>query len=370
MSRKPVGLSLVSMMMLSMLASPVVGEWESDSWLSNVIGPERLALGDEFGCHGYEGLDIVEEPWTIAACRDYLSGLTEASRWGATPISFGLNGIDLDEGTNAALLDAKFEIVGDGPPGYSDGLAYFESNGGTLEKSVANRSLLESPEQHSLISIEWMARMHDLKVREDGELISWLEQQEVWLTTWGEWHHHRISGSKIVTSNNGSTVIASLEPSTSWNVPGTLELHFDERVMEVVHSNGSDFPVIDSGERHLRVGWREIMGGVVLTLEPGTSVIIELDGGAPSIQSMPQATFNGLNHAVTIVGHHTTNLFHWSSDFQNSDLRFTWLIERPSTEDVGWLLPVLAASTLLAVPITVRHLVNRDEIPTITPMSE
>ncbi len=370
MTRKPVGLSLIAIVMLPMLAPPVAGEWETDSWLSNVIGPERLALGDEFGCHGFEGLSIAEEPWTIAACRDYLSGLTEASRWGAAPISFGLNGIQLDEVTNSALLDAKFEIVGDGSAGDSFGLTYFESNGGTLELNLANRSLLESPEQHSLISIEWMARMHDLKVREDGVLISWLEQQKVWFTTWGEWHHHRISGSRIGYSSVGDSITTTLEPSTTWNVPGTIELHFDESVMRVVDSTDTDFPLIESGERHLRVGWREIQDGVILTMDPGTSLTIELDGEPETVEASHLPTFNGLQHSVTVVGHHTTNLFHWSSDFQDSELRFTWLIERPSAEDVGWLLPVLAASILLAVPIAVQHLVSRDEMASITPMSE
>ncbi len=58
------------MLMVALLASAtttpsVVGEWEDDSWLSNIIGPERLANGDEFGCHGYEGVITTEEHWVI-----------------------------------------------------------------------------------------------------------------------------------------------------------------------------------------------------------------------------------------------------------------------------------------------------------------
>ena len=54
------------MLMVALLASAttapsVVGEWEDDSWLSNIIGPERIANGDEFGCHGYEGVLTTEE---------------------------------------------------------------------------------------------------------------------------------------------------------------------------------------------------------------------------------------------------------------------------------------------------------------------
>ena len=41
-----------------MTSPAVVAEWEDDNWLRNIIGPERLELGDEFGCHGFEGVDV------------------------------------------------------------------------------------------------------------------------------------------------------------------------------------------------------------------------------------------------------------------------------------------------------------------------
>ena len=71
-------------------------------------------------------------------------------------------------------------------------------------------------------------------------------------------------------------------------------------------------------------------------------------------------TFNDLHHAVTIVGHHTTNLFQWSSDFQDSELTFTWLIERPSEEPINWALPVIALGVLAAVPIAIWKIVEMD----------
>jgi hypothetical protein len=76
----------------------------------------------------------------------------------------------------------------------------------------------------------------------------------------------------------------------------------------------------------------------------------------------PLTTFNGLHHAVTVTGHHTTNLFHWSSDFVDSQLVFTWLIERPAEIEMNWPLLVIAASVLVAAPVTIRWLVNRDRM--------
>ena len=70
--------------------SPVVtAEWESDGWIKNLIGPDRLSMGDEFGCHGFENKDINENPYLIEDCKNYLLSNTNASRWGMNPISFG-----------------------------------------------------------------------------------------------------------------------------------------------------------------------------------------------------------------------------------------------------------------------------------------
>jgi hypothetical protein len=166
----------------------------------------------------------------------------------------------------------------------------------------------------------------------------------------------------------GSTIIASLNDTESWSVPGSIMLGFDESILSVKDSS-LPFPNLDSGLRHLQVGWRPLPGGIILTLSPGQLVTIELSDEIDALIETPLSTFNGLHHSVTVVGHHTTNLFYWSSDFQNSELRFTWLVERPSSEEVGWLIPVLAISVVIAVPIAVRYLVNKDTRYSITPES-
>ena len=355
------GLLMVALLTIATTTPTVAAEWEDDSWLSNIIGPERLAHGDEFGCHGYEGVDTTEELWVIEACRDYIVEFTNASRWGSHPISFGVTDQQLDDITAAALVEAGFEIVGDLLTEVPEGLTAMTRNGGSLEQGIADRELLESIEANTLVSIYWEARKDDLKLREDGEVMSWLEQQDVWFTTWGEWHHHRLSGNEVVVTVEGSTITATLSNQSSWSVPGTVRIQFDTGVRRVTDSSGSDLTAIEVDQRNLLVGWSEMADGMLLTIEPGTTVLIELDGEPNSTLSTPQVTFNGLHHAVTVVGHHTTNLFQWSSDFQESDLVFTWLIERAAEIEMNWALPVIAVAVLIAVPVSINYLVKRDQ---------
>ena len=355
------GLLMVALLTTATTAPTVVAEWEDDSWLSNIIGPERLAHGDEFGCHGYEGIDATEELWVIEACRDYIVEFTNASRWDSHPISFGVPGQQLDDVTAVALVEAGFEIVGDLLTEVPGGLVSMTRNGGSLEQGIADRELLESIEENTLVSIYWEARKDDLKMREDEGVMSWLEQQDVWFTTWGEWYHHRLSGNEVTVTVEGSIITATISNQSSWAVPGTIRLQFDKGVVRVTDTSGSDLTTIEVEQRNLLAGWSETIDGMLLTIEPGTTVTIELDGEPNSILSTPQITFNGLHHAVTVVGHHTTNLFQWSSDFQESNLVFTWLIERPAEIEMNWALPVIAVAVLIAVPVSINYLVKRDQ---------
>jgi hypothetical protein len=360
-NRGIVGLLMVALLTTATTAPTVVAEWEDDSWLSNIIGPERLAHGDEFGCHGYEGIDATEELWVIEACRDYIVEFTNASRWDSHPISFGVPGQQLDDVTAVALVEAGFEIVGDLLTEVPGGLVSMTRNGGSLEQGIADRELLESIEENTLVSIYWEARKDDLKMREDEGVMSWLEQQDVWFTTWGEWYHHRLSGNEVTVTVEGSIITATISNQSSWAVPGTIRLQFDKGVVRVTDTSGSDLTTIEVEQRNLLAGWSETIDGMLLTIEPGTTVTIELDGEPNSILSTPQITFNGLHHAVTVVGHHTTNLFQWSSDFQESNLVFTWLIERPAEIEMNWALPVIAVAVLIAVPVSINYLVKRDQ---------
>mgnify|MGYP001173504814 FL=1 len=355
--------SLIFLMIFPFLASPVAAEWSEDTWLRNVIGPERLENGDEFGCHGYEGVHISVDVWAIEECKDYLMESTVASRWGAAPISFGVPGQTIDQTTTSQLLSSGFKIVGDMLDDAPEGLISVKRNGASLEKGVADTSLIESIDDDSLISIYWRARIDDLRVREDKNVISWLEEQDFWFTTWGEWNLHRLSSINTSLSTDGSTIYSvSGKNDNTWLVPGTSLIQLDTEVSGVFYSNGDSFPVISSESKKLEIGWRSVEGGLLITQYPETSITIQVEETPVSSSIEPAVTFNGLRNAVTIVGHHTTNLFQWSSDFQESSLTFTWLIERPSEEEIDWALPVLAVATLIAVPIAVKRAIESDSI--------
>tara|TARA_B100000700_G_scaffold63207_1_gene69663 strand:+ start:17226 stop:18350 length:1125 start_codon:yes stop_codon:yes gene_type:complete len=350
---------------LPLLAPSVAGEWGTDTWLSSVIAEERLHSGDEFGCHGYEGVDTTDETWVIAACREYLEGQTNSSRWGKNPISFGMDSEVIGSEVGESLKSSGFQIVGDKVKVAPEGLNIAISNGASLEKGVADKDLIDSSEEDSLVSVHWRARIGDLRVREDNDVISWLEEQPVWFTTWGEWHQHRASGNSTSALLDGSTITIDSSSQKigidSWMVPGTVMVEFDSTVVDVKDSLGHSMPLLTGSERKLVVGWRNVDGGIIVTQKPNTTVYVELDNDAEQIETTPMTTFNDLNYSVTIVGHHTTNLFRWTQDFSGTELTFTWLIERPFNDEVGWKLPLFALTMLIAVPISIVYLLRTDQ---------
>ena len=351
---------MLAILLVSTSAPAVAGEWTEDTWLENIIGPERLVNGDEFGCHGYEGVSTLAENWVIEACRDYLMDSTNASRWGSAPISFGISGQSLDDATAEQLPSSGFMIVGDKLSEAPDDLILVTRNGASMEKGVADTSLIESAEADTLVSIYWRARIDDLRVREDKDAIAWLEEQPLWFTTWGEWNLHRIAGQSTVTSIEGSQITSTSQPSSTWSVPGTIRLQFDAEVSSIYDSSGEQYPAIPPDARKLQVGWRQIEGGILLTQAPDSILTIELDSEPDSYHSTSVITFNDHHHAVTVVGHHTTNLFQWTADFVNSELVFTWLIERPAGIEQSWFLPAMALTILIATPVTIRYLIKKD----------
>ena len=144
-------------------------------------------------------------------------------------------------------------------------------------------------------------------------------------------------------------------------VPGTVKLQFESTVLGVTDSQGQNIPLLTGNERKLMVGWRHVEGGIIVTQNPHSTVFVELENDTESIESTPLATFNDFHYSITIVGHHTTNLFRWTQDFSGSELTFTWLIERPSDDVVGWKLPIFAIAMLIAVPLSIGYLLRNDQ---------
>ena len=70
---RPTGVFLLLIFVTPLLTPTVIADWDDDNWLWNLIGPERLEHGDEFACHGYEGVDINEDNSVIAVSYTHLT---------------------------------------------------------------------------------------------------------------------------------------------------------------------------------------------------------------------------------------------------------------------------------------------------------
>ncbi len=358
---RPVGVFLLLIFLTPVLTPTVMADWDDDNWLWNLIGPERLEHGDEFACHGYEGKDINSDNSVIESCKNYLSSHTNSSRWGSEPISFGVPE-SINNDTISSLKESGFLILGDNLETETEDFLVIQRNGGSLEKNVADIDLLESAEKDSLISIYWEARIFDLKVREDKPAIEFLENQDVWYTTWGEWFYHNISSSRILIESSNSTINLELPENhdSSWEVPGSLVIITEAVVSNVEYAEGENFPSLNVDSKSLKEGWRLTEEGIIISISPGDEVVIHLEQNLPFTYS-PLKTFNDLHHSVTVVGHHVKNLHEWASDFYDSPLRFTWLIERPAALEMDWRLPIIAIAVLIATPLTIKWLVARDK---------
>ena len=63
-------------------------------------------------------------------------------------------------------------------------------------KCVNLDEIIELADQGAMVNLQWQAQIADLKVRTNGELVSWLESQNAWYTAWGEaysYEFHRMN---------------------------------------------------------------------------------------------------------------------------------------------------------------------------------
>ena len=105
------GIVMIIIFLIPIFSPVAATEWKSDGWIKNLIGPERLALGDEFGCHGFEETEINKDPWVIESCKDYILSNTNSSRWGNAPISYGLPPGDVSEEISDKLINSGFKTI-------------------------------------------------------------------------------------------------------------------------------------------------------------------------------------------------------------------------------------------------------------------
>ena len=203
-------------------------QYDDDGWLIRLAGPERLALGDEFGCHGMPDVNPLEDPDSVPACLSYLNERIPASKWGENALTFGLPDGSASH-TNSevfsdTLISAGIRVVDDSDFGSNNStFNSFEVNAGSLEKSVASvDAIMSASNDEGIVVLSWIAEMEDLNVRKDGDVVSWIGDQSFWFTTPGEIissKSHAMIG--LINSSNSTVIIEQPETiSGLWATPG------------------------------------------------------------------------------------------------------------------------------------------------------
>jgi len=348
---------------------------DEDAWLTRLAGPERLALGDEFGCHGMPDVSILEDVDSVGACISYVNSLIPASRWGNNTLSFGLP-TDSSQHPNSqelkdSLLSSGIKAVDNTQ--FSENFSNFSSfqvNAGSLEKSIASiESIQTASQENGIVIMSWIAEMEDLNVRRDRDVVDWIEDQPFWFTTPGE----IISSQKVVevnSFNNTSSIVEVRQPSAEsglWETPGNSLITTNGinnnslSVISVKYTNGSELTELNSNDNHLREGWRFDNGSLHLSLFPNTVALIDYNTNEPidSVEVNPD-TFNGMIPFI-VYGLHVVDLFEWSSGFKDSSIRFTWLIEPRPVTQMDWILPIIAGIVGIVTIIQMRRLIRSDD---------
>lgn len=348
---------------------------DEDGWLTRLAGPERLALGDEFGCHGMPDVSILEDVNSVDACISYVNSLIPASRWGNNTLSFGL---PIDSSKHANSQELKNSLLSSGikavdntqfSENFSD-FSSFQVNAGSLEKSIASvESIQTASQENGIVIMSWIAEMEDLNVRRDRDVVDWIENQPFWFTTPGE----IISSQKVVevnSFNNTSSIVEVRQPSAEsglWETPGNSLITTNGinsnglSVASVKYTNGSELTELNSNDNHLREGWRFDNGSLHLSLFPNTVALIDYNTNESidSVEVNPD-TFNGMIPFI-VYGLHVVDLFEWSSGFKDSSIRFTWLIEPRPVTQMDWILPAIAGIVGIVTIIQMRRLIRSDD---------
>jgi len=269
----------------------------------------------------------------------------------------------LDALTLNIMEEAGFRIVGDHvEPNIGGSIWSVERNAGSLEQNVASSTMIqEAIDQDGYASVYWEARIADLNVRRDRDVLSWLDDQDYWFTTWGEWYSSNHIASEVERTEESVTLKGSASATGGWDVPGnTLVTISGGAFTSVERIDDSAIDELTLDNNHLKVGYRIVNETAVSLTIPSDAIVRIVWEGADAEIQITQGTFNNLPPFVA-VGHHTTDLFEWSSPFQDSKVRFTWLIEPQPDVEPSWILPLLAILVVLAVPIAVRSTLAHDQ---------
>ena len=366
--------AVLLLLLLTPLTAPAAGEWEEDIFLYEVIGPERLAAGDEYGCHGIPGKDIREDRSVIKECKDYLTERTNASQWGAQPISFGVPGESLDQQTGDALVAQGFMIIGDKVETAHEDIIALARNGGSLEKNIGSAAEFEVALESRafVVNLYWIPRVNLNSVRPDWDLVETIESSDAWFATWGEVASYARHQPSLQWEIEGDTALLTHAPVVAdplthpesqvrWSVPYTLGLEMGNSVVLKIEKGGVNMTELTADDRHLKEGWRMNGTLLLLTLKPGSTATLHFEGSAPEVLSSDHPKwFNDHDEIITVAGHHVGNLFDASRRWDDTPMRFTWLVEPRGIEQSSVWLPVIAVFVALATPAAIIWTVRRD----------
>lgn len=366
--------AVLLLLLLTPLTAPAAGEWEEDIFLYEVIGPERLAAGDEYGCHGIPGKDIREDRSVIKECKDYLTERTNASQWGAQPLSFGVPGESLDQQTGDALVAQGFMIIGDKVETAHEDIIALARNGGSLEKNIGSAAEFEVALESRafVVNLYWIPRVNLNSVRPDWDLVETIESSDAWFATWGEVASYARHQPSLQWEIEGDTALLTHAPVVAdplthpesqvrWSVPYTLGLEMGNSVVLKIEKGGVNMTELTADDRHLKEGWRMNGTLLLLTLKPGSTATLHFEGSAPEVLSSDHPKwFNDHDEIITVAGHHVGNLFDASRRWDDTPMRFTWLVEPRGIEQSSVWLPVIAVFVALATPAAIIWTVRRD----------
>ena len=219
-----------------------------------------------------------------------------------------------------------------------------------------------------MINFYWHARDHDVIVRPNSELVASIESTTAWFTTWGEHASYQVTKSEFSLNNSipESWVVTFESNSESsdgvfWEVPITNKFTNINADVVSVNDGTNSLDELEIGSPHLQTGWHQENNSLILTLMPGQQVTINFDADANN-DSTPQICerFNCHVVAITVTGIHTSDLFDWSRRWDDTPMRFTWLVEPREVSEFSWVLPAMAVIVALSAPVAIIWLVKND----------
>jgi len=256
---------------------------------------------------------------------------------------------------------------------------------GSIESGASKLSEIQDLSlEGGLVNLYWEARIADLKLRTNKDLLGWLESDNnSWLTTWGEaWSYWNYRDSAFVVdqleNDSWNFGFISDVPSEVWEIPITRGFVLGNANITSVEIDGEYYLESRVNDRKLNSGWRQENNLLYLTISPSQNAIVNFDSTALVKNSSPcdanntdkftscnsiekPMWYNNLSWALTITGHHTSNLFDWSNKFDESKLVFTWLIIPEPADEYTVLLPVIGVSVAVATILYARKIISEDK---------